>query len=1268
MQRQRFAFQRTLLSAAAVLLILAVSGHAQDPRGSISGKVTDPQNAVIASAQVTVTNMATDVARHTISNQTGYYEVNLLDPGKYSVQVDSAGFKHYVRSNITLDTGDRLAVDVQLEIGQPTQSVQVSAEAPLLNTTNAATGRVLNTRDIAQLPYTTMNPFALQAMAAGMVYTGNLQPDNSRALDHAATANYASGGLGTGTNEFLLDGSPVTGTNGGRAGYVPNAEAVDEVRIETNPFDASMGHAFGAYVSANIKSGTNALHGAGFWQFQQFRWNATPHFTRLNYESGLADGSIAPGTPEQASGRVSQPGFGVGGPVYIPKLINGKNKLFFYVMYSKLTSIAPPVATPIYTVPTLAERQGDFSALLKVPTNPSQYIIYDPRTAKLVSGHVTRAPFPNNVVPASMMTNPIINFYSQLYPLPNNPVGLVQPDGSNNFYDGSQPNNDYFPDFVNRYDYNITDRQHLSGKWYFNRRTSDQYDWAHSTPLKGVESNGLYRPTRGGSLDYTFALNATNVLDVRSSITQYSEGDQKPIDFKYTAADVGLPGYIDQKAGSSDVLPWINIGGLNYNGSTYTGTTYANAASTSFIGAPGLNQRGTTAQLDLQMTSVHGSHTFKYGWEERRYHYATVNPLGNTTGYYTFNDAYDRQADNTTTASNIGLSWAAFLVGIPYSSTLDTNDTGYFSTPYHALYFQDDFRITGKLRIGVGLRYEREGGTTERFNRGLEGQYDFSFVPPYAAAVQSAYASLLSSSAGASNPAIQLLQQAMPASSFSVAGGVTYLGQKYGNYTAGTNRFLPNASLVYQITPKTVLRFGTGWYTDTFNTMVGTSARPPQSGYSQTTSTTISNDNGLTFCCGVGPAANLGTSNPMMDPFPVLANGSRWVLPFGNSLGSNILDGQGYTYYPRGYTPAWEQRYTLGIQRALSSNNMIEVSYNGGYGSVPFTRNLSYLPAQYWNFSDSYSAATDNAMKATVANPFNAALTSLKTSDPSLYNYLSTVGLFNSTTLQVQQLLRAHPNAGFNLQQYDAQRGKIVDNEMRFVYEKRWSQGFQTMVQYSHMWGRQQWLANQFDQTPEWQLNPNIRPNRLVWSAVWELPFGKGRQWLTHGLLEHIAGGWQVSGIYTYQTGSLISWGNLFYYGSLDQVVAALNQDKIHAQNIHLWYDPAAVWTGAGAPPAAFAGFEGRSALQPGTYQARVFPQYVDSLRADSIRDWDTKLLRRFSLYERLSLTVSADFLNLTNHTQFGAPNTTVTSTSFGQLTSQVNSPRIIQFNTRIEF
>jgi len=1248
MPRLRFTLSRLLLSGATVLFA-ASACLAQESRGSITGKVVDPQGAVIPGAKVTVTNVETNVSNPVNSNSTGYWEVNFLIPGDYLVTAETVGFKTLKRSGISLSTGDRLALDLKMEVGDSTTSVTVNADAPLLNTTTAATGRVLNSQDITHLPYGNMNPFLLQAMAAGMSFTGSLQPDNNRALDHASTANYNSGGLGTGLSEFLLDGNPVTGTNGGRAGYVPLSEAVDEVRIETSPFDASMGHAIGAFISATTKSGSNDLHGSGYWQMQQFRWNATPHYTRLNWES---TGKVG---PEQASGKVSTPGFAVGGPIYIPKIYNGKNRFFFFISYSHLTSLAPSYSTPIYTVPTPAMLTGDFSALLKVPTNPTSYTVYDPRTATTVAGHVTRTPFPNNIVPASMQTNPVAKFWNQIFPMPNNPVGQVNPDGTNNFYDGSQGNNDWFPDFVNRFDYMINNRQRLNGKWYYNERFSDQYDWAHSTPLKGIMSNGLWRPTRGGSLDYLYTIGANNVLDLTFSITQYSEGSKLPIDFLYPPSKIGLPSYIDDKAGSQNVLPLINISGMAYY------------ASSGHAAAPGLTQRGTTEQLAPKMTTIKGNHTFKYGVEIRRYQYASVTAGGNPSGNFAFNNTYVRQADNTasTATTNTGLGYASYLMGLPNSVSLTTNDTGFWSTPYQAVYFQDDFRLTSKLRLGFGVRFEHEGGNTERFNRGLEGQYDFSYAPPYASAVQGAYASLLSNPANANNAAVQTLAAAVPAGQFNLNGGVQYLGQKDGNFTQGTKRFLPNVSLVYQLTPKTVIRFGTGWYGDTYNIM---NTRPGMNGYSQTTTTNLSNDNGLTFCCGVGAAANYGAKNIMQDPFPVLANGSRWVMPFGSSLGAGILAGQGATNTPRDYAPSVQQRYSLAVQRQIFGNDMVEASYSGGYASQPMTRNLSYLPAQYWNFFNTRSATVDTAMQATVANPFLAAVPAIQASNPVLANYLSTVGMFTGTTLQVQQLLRAYPNAGFGLNQANYFRSHTVDNEIRLVYHRRAWKGLQSDVQVAHMWGRQQWLPNQFDPQPSWQLNSNIRPNRIVWSTIFQLPFGKGKQWLNHGPLNHVMGGWQLSWVYTYQTGALISWGNQFYYGTVDQVAEALNQSQTHLQNINMWYSPAAVWTGNTAPPAGFVGFEGRSANQPNTYNARIFPQYVNSLRNDPVRNWDAKILRSFRLYERLSLETALDLLNVTNHTQFGSPNITVTAVQFGQLSSQSNSGRIIQCNIHLRF
>jgi hypothetical protein len=560
------------------------------------------------------------------------------------------------------------------------------------------------------------------------------------------------------------------------------------------------------------------------------------------------------------------------------------------------------------------------------------------------------------------------------------------------------------------------------------------------------------------------------------------------------------------------------------------------------------------------------------------------------------------------------------------------------------------------------LRFEREEGTTERFDRGLSGAYAPSFAPAYAQAVQSAYSA-------AGNPLLP--------SSITVTGGPTYLGHPYGNLTSGTNRFLPNFSAVYSADTKTVIRFGTGLFADTFNALGGTGNRELQNGYSQATNTTMSTDNGLTFCCGIGAAANIGASNIISNPFPVLAGGSRFLQPVGNSLGSYILAGQGFTYYPRDFSTTWNQRWRLSIQREIARNQVIDVSYNGSYASSPATKNLSYLPAQYWNFSDSLNTAVDNAMKATVANPFlYTNFSSMASSNPTLYNYLSSLGWFTGKTLQVQQLLRANLNSGAGLSEYGGFRAKTVYNDVEVLYSKRFSKGIQSSVQYTHSWSRNQWQQNQFDQSLEWELNPNSRPNRFVWSAVWELPFGKNGQWLKTGAIQHIVGGWQWSWIYQYQTGPLIALPNAFYYGSLDQLADALNHSAIHDQYIHQWFDPAADYnnlinpnaSATGAPPAGFVGFEGRTAYQPGTYQARLLPQYLDGVRADSINNWDIRIQRKFTLYERLNLSFAVDLLNAANRVQYEAPTMTPTSSQFGQVTSQANGPRQIQFNLRIGF
>ncbi len=631
-----------------------------------------------------------------------------------------------------------------------------------------------------------------------------------------------------------------------------------------------------------------------------------------------------------------------------------------------------------------------------------------------------------------------------------------------------------------------------------------------------------------------------------------------------------------------------------------------------------------------------------------------------SSGTFTFNNNYMKAADNTNTASNVGLQWAAFMMGVPSTIAIDSNDSSFLTTRYRALYFQDDWRLSNKLRVNLGIRYEREGGTTERFNRGLASGLMWDYKPPFADAVQAAYAK---------SPLTEL-----PASQFSVLGGSIYLGTNgVGTFSPGTHRIAPRFGMVYQLNSKTVLRGGYGWFYDTFNV---NNDRPAQDGFSQPTSTTITNDNGLTFCCGVGTIANLTSSRTLLaDPFPVRADGTRFDAPYGNTLGAAIRWGRNYTTRPADFKPAAQQRWRIGVQREVGKDMVIEASYNGAYSYFYQEKNrFSALPQQYWATGNMRNQALDDNLNLNVPNPFNVAnFPTLQTSDPKLYNYLRTQGFFTSTTIRKHALLRPYAIMGTDLRtakSWEDSKGSMWYKDLQFQFEKRFAKGFQTSLMYTYADSRvKNWYANEFDTQLTERPNNNTLPHRFVWSTIYELPFGKGKRWVNSSPLQHVVGGWQISWIYQRQSGPATGdWGNRFFYGDMNNISALFNHDGVNANDMHAWFDPKITFTGTGAVPSGFNGFEGRSSQQPGSYQVRMFPITLNALRADGIRNWDAKVQRRFRIHERLNTNFSIDLLNATNHTNFSGPNIDPTSTSFGRVTSQRGLSRVIQFNLRVDF
>ncbi|MFB3828434.1 MAG: carboxypeptidase regulatory-like domain-containing protein [Bryobacteraceae bacterium] len=1211
---------KSVLFCAGLLVLSAGVAAAQDSRGSIAGKIVDPQDAVIPGVTVVVTNTETGAVSRTATNQTGYFEVNLLNPGPYTVAAETAGFKKSTRSGLELPVAGRLDLTLVLQVGQVTESVEVTAEAPLLDTSTASGGRVIDRRQILELPFADANPFLMSSLAPGMSFTGN--PKDTKPYDNGAVSSFNSNG-GVGQNEYTIDGAPATGTSR-RVGFAPSSDAVEEFKLETTSFDAAYGHTSGANINVVTRAGTNLYHGNLSELHNQQRWNATGHFARLSYEQLVATGQKSPSEAKQGSGRGNEYSGSFGGPVRIPKLIDGRNKLFFFINASGIYTRSSGGKTA--NVPDPAWNQGDFSALQRVDAN--KYTVYDPRSARSEGGRVVRTPFPGNRgIP---VLNPMAKLYPTLYPTANNPAGLVTAESLNNYLGLTGAGGEDYNALVNRYDYNLNERHRMFGRWFRSKRFSRASDWSYEA-LPGLHVSGIVRQAKGAGGDYIWTVNSTTTLDFGVNWSAFLEGNQRPVQTGFKPSDAGLPAYLDQKAGDLHQLPRLEFNTLNSISDSY----------------PTLTGRGNTGEAKVTTAVFRGDHSLKLGWQERRYWFASMSP-GYSSGRFTFNNTYMRAADNATTASNNGLEYAAFLMGLPSGISLDSNDSGYWSTRYRSLYVQDDWRITSRLRFSLGLRYEREGGITERFNRAIAGGFDFGAKLPFTDAVQAAYAA---------NPLPEV-----PASQFKVVGGSQYLSPSNRSYTNGTHKLLPRFGVVYQVDSKIVLRGGYGWYYDTYNV---NNSRPNQYGYNQPTSTTVSTDNGLSFCCEVGAAGNLAAGRlPVNNPFPVRADGTRFDAPYGNSLGLVAFAGRGLTFTARDFSPAWQQRWRLSVQREIRKDTVVDVSYNGAYSLIGLDQRIDYLPEQYWATGNTRNQAIEDNLTRNVTNPFNVKnLSALQASNPVLYRYLSTISLFSSSTVRKQALLRAYPQMtslrGVRPGSAFADaRGGNRYHDMQIQLEKRYAAGLQMSVMYTRSFAEEQSYRNEFDAAPSWEPNSDVRPHRFVWTSIYELPFSKNR----------IARGWQLSWIYQYQSGPGLSFGNRFFYGDINKIGDLLRHSQVHGRDIHTWFDPSIVFKGTGAIPAGFTGFEGRSASQPGSYHVRVFPTVIDAVRADGIRNWDVRMLRRFKIRERLAIAFSGDLLNMTNHTNFTAPSTDPTSSSFGKVSGVNGSPRKIQLNLRIDF
>lgn len=1182
---------RRCLFAGYILLAMSIAstqpGWSQEARGTINGRVTDKTDAVIPGVAVHLTHVATNTTRDTETNETGNYVAPLLPEGTYRITAERQGFKTSVREGIVLRIDDNVMVNITMEVGAVSENITVTTEAPLLETSSASLGTVQDSKSVADLPTSFGTPFFLYKLGAAVNFTGGGQSQD-QPWEPGATVNYNTAGSGAESSGITMDGADNSVRDqSGRAtipNYVPPSDAVAEFNVETVSFDAASAATAGGVMNISLKSGTNQLHGSFYFQDAPEVWSANQFFSNLN------------GIP-RAADRTRRWGGSANGPVWLPKIYNGKNKTFFMFAYEDIHYQSPRGSN--FTVPTAAERGGDFSALGALGSN---YTIYNPFSRVAVAnGRYQETPFPNNILPASMISPIATALLNPVnYPLPLNSGTTA--DGANNLPEPSAPQTVYFYTVTTRVDHIFTDKTRIFAR--YNRYKADFDDPSFFGPQSVYSGTDFYYHMDGAAFDYLHTFNATTVLDIKLSDSRYVRSqDSNPKGILNLATAYGFPEYYAD-------LPWIVSRTPTVNLSTFSGFS---GASYTLLWQPQENRA-----LSAVLNKFKGSHGLKFGFDYRKYIENQYGPpAGAEGGVFTFDSTYTQGPLDNSPAPPRGGDLAAMLLGVPTSGNATIYDSYAESSGLFAGYIQDNWKVTRNLTVNWGLRYEVEQPLTERYNRSVESFNPLATHPAGNALVASGgNFDALAVAAYAQNPISQV-----PASQWSTLGGLTYEGVN-GNprylFKPDWGEIMPRLGAAYRLGQHTVLRGGYGMFYGALGQRRGDVIT---TNFQQNTNLVPTNNNGLTF---VASLAN---------PYPT------GLLPeLKGTQGADTYLGQSLpTAFNRGLTAQREQHWQADIEHQFFGGIVVELGYIGSHGSdLQTTRPLDYIPQQYLSTLATRDQTTINYWTGTVPNPF-AGLLPGTNDNGTVIARSALVALFPQFTGGSVQTAE-----GFNW--YNA--GYVTVN-------RRFSKGVMVQFSYTHMSQMDDIsFLNAGDKMPEKVVSANDYPNHIGLSSIYELPFGQGKMLLGNAgnVTNKIVGGWQLSGTWTFQTGAPLGFGDAIFFGGDLKQVLDLPADQKYWKH---WFDTSE--------------FQTNPSLQRAD-DIRVLSSRFSWFRAPRQDYMNFSLFKNMRFKEKYNAQVRFEALNFLNHPWFGSPNTTASSTSFGQITTENENPRTVQFMLKFIF
>ena len=879
----------------ACLLAFTIVVCAQDYRATLLGIVTDASRATVPNAQVKVRNLETGVSITGRTNDGGNYITPYLIPGTYEVKVEAGGFKTFVQSPVELRVNDRVRVDVKLEVGQTNEQITVSSEAPLIESASSNRGEVIDGRAIASLPVNGNNPMNLVGLAAGVQITGELT--TVRPFDNGTLSNLSLNGGRSSSNEFQIDGMTNTvmaGRSNNRVdvGYVPPGEATQEFKVQTNTYDAQYGRTGGGIVSVSVKPGTNQYHGAVYEYLRRTPFEANPF------------GNNAAGQPRPEH-SVDQWGFALNGPLTIPKVYKGRDRTFFMFAFEHYHENQPQPG--LGSVPTPEQRGGDFSKTFTAANR--MFTIYDPftvtanpdfnpaRPVSLTNQQRIRSPFAGNLVPKGRM-NSVATRVLQDIPLPNQPGDPVSK--LNNWVAGDVATLNNGDNYITRVDHNLNSAWRVYGRWNHSFRDGgikNAFSW--DTPANQATHN--FRGNDGALMDVVGTLNATTILTARVGFIRYRIGSS------YIPQDVASLG-----------MPQSLLGQLQVK-NKYPQFKFENYIQTSTEDQDALASDTITAQANLM--KIKGPHSMKFGGEYRIMRYASVG-AANVSGTYSFTrgqTSLSPQVDDPNTGNAI----ASFLLGTMSSGSVNLNATPYLRWHYPVLFFQDDWQVSSRLTLNLGLRWDQEGPPVERYDRQNRG-FD----------------------AGALSP--------MQVAGLNLRGGLLFAGtggQPREAFLTGRNNWQPRAGMAYRIfaARPLVFRAGIGRF------FLPTTDFGGSMGYSATTSVISSNDEFLPI-------------RSISNPFP---NGL--IQPTGSSLGLATGLGQAVAFADPKRRIPYQWSFSGGLQYEVFRGTLLEASYVGSR-----TRRIQTAKSQNALTAEQLALGTP-FLSASQPNPFFGVLPSTTT-------------------------------------------------------------------------------------------------------------------------------------------------------------------------------------------------------------------------------------------------------------------------------------------------